>query len=405
MNIREKLNILADSAKYDASCSSSGSSRKNSNGLGNAAISGICHSFSSDGRCVSLLKILMTNSCIYDCKYCVNRRSNKVRRAIFTPEEICNITINFYKRNYIEGLFLSSGIIKNSDYTMEKMIETIYLLRKKYHFNGYIHAKAIPGASSNLLKKLGRLVDRMSANIELPSDNSLKLLAPDKNTNKIYNIMSTIKENKNKFFVPAGQSTQMIIGATKETDLDILSKSEDMYRNYELKRVFYSAYIPVNNDSMLPTIKIPPLTREHRLYQADWLLRFYGYSVENLLDRNNPNFNVLLDPKADWALRHMDEFPKEINKVSYYDLLKIPGIGPKSARKIISSRKYFKIEFNDLKKMGISMKRAKYFILCNGKYFTNPSIFKNKFIEQNLILEDKTKKIINTDIQLSLFNE
>ena len=405
MDIREKLNILADSAKYDASCSSSGSSRKNSNGLGNAAISGICHSFSSDGRCVSLLKILMTNSCIYDCKYCVNRRSNKVRRAIFTPEEICNITINFYKRNYIEGLFLSSGIIKNSDYTMEKMIETIYLLRKKYHFNGYIHAKAIPGASSNLLKKLGRLADRISANIELPSDNSLKLLAPDKNTNKIYNIMFTIKENKNKFFVPAGQSTQMIIGATKETDLDILSKSEDMYRNYELKRVFYSAYIPVNNDSMLPTIKIPPLTREHRLYQADWLLRFYGYSVENLLDRNNPNFNVLLDPKADWALRHMDEFPKEINKVSYYDLLKIPGIGPKSARKIISSRKYFKIEFNDLKKMGISMKRAKYFILCNGKYFTNPSIFKNKFIEQNLILEDKTKKVINTGIQLSLFNE
>ena len=405
MNIREKLNILADSAKYDASCSSSGSSRKNSNGLGNAAISGICHSFSSDGRCVSLLKILMTNSCIYDCKYCVNRRSNKVRRAIFTPEEICNITINFYKRNYIEGLFLSSGIIKNSDYTMEKMIETIYLLRKKYHFNGYIHAKAIPGASSNLLKKLGRLADRISANIELPSDNSLKLLAPDKNTNKIYNIMSTIKENKNKFFVPAGQSTQMIIGATKETDLDILSKSEDMYRNYELKRVFYSAYIPVNSDSMLPTIKIPPLTREHRLYQADWLLRFYGYSVENLLDRNNPNFNVLLDPKADWALRHMDEFPKEINKVSYYDLLKIPGIGPKSARKIISSRKYFKIEFNDLKKMGISIKRAKYFILCNGKYFTNPSIFKNKFIEQNLILEDKTKKVINTGIQLSLLNE
>ena len=405
MNIKDKLKILADSAKYDATCSSSGSNRANKNGIGNAAISGICHSFSSDGRCISLLKILMTNSCIYDCKYCVNRRSNNVKRAIFTPEEICNITINFYKRNYIEGLFLSSGIIKNPDYTMEKLIETIYLLRKKYHFNGYIHAKAIPGASSNLLKKLGRLVDRMSANIELPSDDSLKLLAPDKNTNKIHNIMSTIKENKTRIFTPAGQSTQMIIGATKETDLDILSKSEDMYKKYELKRVFYSAYIPVNGDKMLPTIKIPPLTREHRLYQADWLLRFYGYDVENLLDKNNPNFNVLLDPKADWALRHMDEFPKEINRVSYYDLLKIPGIGPKSARKIISSRKYFKIEFNDLKKMGISIKRAKYFILCNGKYFTNPSIFKNKFIEQNLILEDKTKKIINTGIQLSLFNE
>ena len=405
MNLKEKLNILADSAKYDASCSSSGSNRSNKNGVGNTAISGICHSFSSDGRCISLLKILMTNSCIYDCKYCINRRSNNIKRAIFTPEEICNITINFYKRNYIEGLFLSSGIIKKPDYTMEKLIETIYLLRYKYHFNGYIHAKAIPGASSNLLKKLGRLVDRMSANIELPSDNSLKLLAPDKDTNKVHNIMNTIKENKNRIFTPAGQSTQMIIGATKETDLEILSKSEAMYKNYELKRVFYSAYIPVNSDKMLPTIKIPPLTREHRLYQADWLLRFYGYNVDNLLDRNNPNFNVLLDPKADWALRHMDEFPKEINKVSYYELLKIPGIGPKSARKIISSRKYFKIEFNDLKKMGISIKRAKYFILCNGKYFTNPSIFKNKFIEQNLILEDKAKKVMNTGVQLSLFNE
>ena len=405
MDIKEKLKILADSAKYDASCSSSGSNRKNTNGLGNAAISGICHSFSSDGRCISLLKILMTNCCIYDCKYCINKRSNNIKRAVFTPEEICQLTINFYKRNYIEGLFLSSGIIKNPDYTMEKIIETIYLLRKKYHFNGYIHAKAIPGASDYLLKKLGSLVDRMSANIELPSDNSLKLLAPDKNTNRIHNIMTTIKENRNRTFTPAGQSTQMIIGASNESDLDILSKSENMYKKYELKRVFYSAYIPVNSDKMLPAIKIPPLTREHRLYQADWLLRFYGYDVEKLLDKNNPNFNVLLDPKADWALRHMDEFPKEINKVSYYDLLKIPGIGPKSARKIVSSRKYFKIEFNDLKKLGISIKRAKYFILCNGRYFTNPSIFKNKFIEQNLILEDRTKKSMNTGIQLSLFNE
>ena len=405
MNIKEKLEILADSAKYDASCSSSGSKRTNSNGIGNAAYSGICHSFASDGRCISLLKILMTNSCIYDCKYCINRRSNNVKRAIFTPEEICEITINFYKRNYIEGLFLSSGIIKNPDYTMEKIIETIHLLRNKYHFNGYIHAKAIPGASNYLLKKLGRLVDRLSANIELPTDNGLKLLAPDKKTDKISEIMKTVKVNKSRNFTPAGQSTQMIIGATQETDLDILSKSESLYKNYELKRVFYSAYIPVNSDKLLPTIKMPPLTRENRLYQADWLLRFYGYKVDNLLDINNPNFNVLLDPKADWALRHMEEFPKEINKVSYYDLLKIPGIGPKSARKIISSRKYFKIEFNDLKKMGISIKRAKYFILCNGKYFTNPSIFKNKFIEANLILEDRKKEITNTGIQLSLFNE
>ena len=406
MNIKEKLKILSDAAKYDASCSSSGSSRKNTkNGIGNAAACGICHSFASDGRCISLLKILMTNCCIYDCKYCINKRGNNIKRAIFSPEEICELTINFYKRNYIEGLFLSSGVIKNPNYTMEKLIETVYLLRKKYHFNGYIHAKAIPGASNYLLKKLGTLVDRLSANIELPSDNSLKLLAPDKKIDKISTIMHTIKENKGYKFAPAGQSTQMIIGASKETDLDILSKSEYLYKEYDLKRVFYSAYVPVNSDKLLPTIKTPPLVREHRLYQADWLLRFYGYNVDNLLDKNNQNFNILVDPKADWALRHLNEFPKEINTSSYYELLKIPGIGPTSAKKIISSRKYFKIEFNDLKKMGISIKRAKYFILCNGKYFTNTNIFKKKFIEHNLILEDKDKNISNVGIQLSLFNE
>ena len=405
MTIKEKLIILSDSAKYDASCSSSGSNRKNEKGgIGNAANCGICHSFASDGRCISLLKILMTNCCIFDCKYCINRRSNNVTRAVFTPEEICEITINFYKRNYIEGLFLSSGIIKSPDYTMEKIIETITLLRNKYHFNGYIHCKAIPGASEYLLKKLGRLVDRLSANIELPSDDSLKLLAPDKNTDKISNIMTTIKTNKSKNFTPAGQSTQMIIGASRETDLDILSKSEHLYNNYELKRVFYSAYIPINKDKMLPTITMPPLVRENRLYQADWLLRFYGYKVDSLLDKNNPNFNVLLDPKADWALRHMDEFPKEINTASYYDLLKIPGIGPTSAKKIISSRKYYKLEFKDLKKIGISLKRCKYFILCNGKYFTNSEIFNKRFIETNLLLENK-EVIENTGIQLSLFNE
>lgn len=406
MTLKEKLIILSDSAKYDASCSSSGSTRKNNdNGIGNAATSGICHSFSSDGRCISLLKILMTNCCIYDCKYCINRKSNNVKRAVFLPEEICEITINFYKRNYIEGLFLSSGVIKNPDYTMEKLIETIYLLRKKYHFNGYIHAKAIPGASKYLLKKLGTLVDRLSANIELPSDSSLKLLAPDKNVNNISSIMKTVKEERGYKFVPAGQSTQMIIGASKESDYDILSKSEHLYKNYDLKRVFYSAYVPVNNDKLLPSIKMPPLVREHRLYQADWLLRFYGYNVDNLLDKNNPNFNVLIDPKADWALRHLNEFPKEINKASYYDLLKIPGIGPKSAKKIVSSRKYFKIEFNDLKKMGISIKRAKYFILCNGKYFTNTNIFKKQFIQNNLILEDKSDFSGTVGIQLRLFDE
>lgn len=404
MTIKEKLTILSDSAKYDASCSSSGSKRKNTDGVGNAHLSGICHSFASDGRCISLLKILMTNVCIFDCKYCINRKSNNIKRAIFTPEEICEITINFYKRNYIEGLFLSSGIIKSADYTMELLIKTISLLRGKYHFNGYIHVKAIPGASNYLLKKLGSLVDRMSANIELPSNESLKLLAPDKNTDKISNIMQTIKDKRNRNFVPAGQSTQMIIGATKETDLDILSKSDAMYKKYELKRVFYSAYVPVNKDKMLPIVNMPPLTRENRLYQADWLLRFYGFKVNDILDSNNPNFNLLLDPKSDWALRHLNEFPKEINTASYYDLLKVPGIGVKSAKKIISNRRVFKIEFKDLKKMGISLKRAKYFILCNGVYFMNQSLFKENIIKNNLILESK-EEIASGVKQLCMFNE
>ena len=401
MTIKDKLIILSDSAKYDASCSSSGSNRKNDKGTGNAAYSGICHSFTSDGRCVSLLKILMTNSCIFDCKYCINRRSNDVKRAIFTPTEICEITMNFYKRNYIEGLFLSSGIIRNPDYTMNKLIETIYLLRNKYKFNGYIHVKAIPGASEFLLKKLGRLVDRLSANIELPTSNGLKLLAPNKNEDNITKIMKTIKVNRSRNFTPAGQSTQMIVGASKETDLDILGKSETLYNNYSLKRVFYSAYIPVNKDSLLPAIENPPLVRENRLYQADWLLRFYNYKVDNLLSVDNPNFNILLDPKADWALRHMEEYPKEINTSSYYDLLKVPGIGPKSAKKIISARKYYKLEFNDLKKMNISIKRAKYFILCNGKYFTNKNILNKRIIETSLVLEDKS--VTNSGVQLSLF--
>ena len=404
MTIKEKLVILADSAKYDASCSSSGSTRKNSEGLGNAAQSGICHSFSSDGRCISLLKILMTNCCIFDCKYCINRKSNNCKRAIFTPEEICQITINFYKRNYIEGLFLSSGILKSPDYTMEKLIETIALLRKKYHFSGYIHAKAIPGASPILLKKLGQLVDRISANVELPTRRSLKLLAPNKEENKIYSIMRTIKENRSTNFTPAGQSTQMIIGGSPETDLDILGKSEYLYEKYNLKRVFYSAYIPVNKDALLPKLQLPPLKRENRLYQADWLLRFYGYKVNHLLDKQNPNFNILLDPKADWALRHFEEYPKEVNKAKYYDLLKVPGIGPKSAKKIISCRKYTSLEWNDLKKMGISLKRAKYFLLCNGKYFTNKNIFQKDIIEANLILEDKAPQT-TSNVQLSLFHE
>lgn len=403
MEIKEKLKILADSAKYDASCSSSGSARKDS-GVGNTNISGICHSFSSDGRCISLLKILMTNICIFDCKYCINRKSNDVKRAIFTPNEICEITMNFYKRNYIEGLFLSSGIINNPDYTTNKLIETISMLRNKYKFNGYIHVKAIPGTSEILLKKLGSMVDRMSANIELPTEKGLKLLAPNKDSNKVSKIMEYVKINKSKTFVPAGQSTQMIIGATNETDLDILSKSSSMYRNYNLKRVFYSAYVPVNKDSNLPTISLPPLKRENRLYQADWLLRFYNFKVTDILDSNNPNFNLLLDPKASWALRNLEQFPKEINTCSYNELLQIPGIGITGAKKIYSSRKYFKITFKDLKNMDIVLKRAKYFITCNGEYYTSQDMFKRNIIEQSLLLTDlkEPKKNIN---QLSLFND
>lgn len=404
MTLKEKLIILADSAKYDASCSSSGSNRKNENGLGNGHISGICHSFSSDGRCISLLKILMTNCCIYDCKYCINRKSNNVKRAIFTPEEICYITINFYKRNYIEGLFLSSGIIKNPDYTMELLIETISLLRNKYKFGGYIHAKAIPGASNYLIKKLGLLCDRLSANIELPTENGLKLLAPNKNSKNVSKIMDYVKNNKSHSFVPAGQSTQMIIGATNETDLDILIKSESMYNNYNLKRVFYSAYVSVNKDTLLPSLKLPPLKRENRLYQADWLIRYYGFKVNDLLNIDNPNFNILVDPKANWALNHLEEFPKEINTCSYYDLLKIPGIGVTTAKRIIKSRKMFTITFNDLKKMGCVLKRAQYFITCNNKFYINSNLLKKGFIEANLVISDKDKSTTNIN-QLSLFNE
>ena len=403
MTLKEKLTILADSAKYDVSCSSSGSTRKNEGGIGNAAFSGICHSFATDGRCISLLKILMTNCCIFDCKYCINRKSNNVKRTIFTPEEICELTMNFYRRNYIEGLFLSSGIVKSPDYTMELLIKTIKMLRYKYHFHGYIHCKAIPGANEYLLKELGNSVDRLSANIELPTESGLKLLAPNKEENKVIKIMSYVKENHNRSYVPAGQSTQVIIGATKETDLDIMAKSEALYKSYDLKRVFYSAYIPVNKDKVLPMLKTPPLVRENRLYQADWLLRFYGFRVKDLLDEDNPNFNILMDPKANWALRHLNEFPKEINTVSYYDLLKVPGIGIKSAKRIIACRKNFKITFNDLKKMGVVIKRAKYFITCNGKYFINSDLFKKSFIEANLILEDNPK-VENNKEQLSLFS-
>lgn len=402
MNLNEKLVILSDAAKYDASCSSSGSKRSCKE-YGNTCVSGICHSFSADGRCISLLKILLTNSCIYDCKYCINRKSNNVKRAIFTSEEVANLTINFYKRNYIEGLFLSSAVIKDPNYTMELIINAISLLRNKYHFNGYIHAKTIPGCSETLIKKLGLLVDRMSINKELPTDSSLKLLAPIKEKNKIYSAMNYINKNRNSHFTPAGQSTQMVIGASNESDLDIMNTSEFMYNNFKLKRVFYSAYIPVNKDKDLPSLIVPPLKRENRLYQADWLLRYYSFKVKDILDIKNPNFNLMLDPKADWALRHIDEFPKEINKCSYYDLLKIPGIGVTTAKRIVSSRKHFKLTFKDLKNMNVVLKRAKYFITCDGKYFIDTKLFKKEFIENNLVLEDNhdNKNIL----QISMFNE
>ena len=397
MTTEEKLQILADSAKYDASCSSSGSTRSNKNGLGNAAVNGICHSFSADGRCISLLKILLTNCCIFDCKYCLNRRSNNIKRAIFTPEEICEITINFYKRNYIEGLFLSSGIIKSPDYTMELLIKTISLLRYKYNFHGYIHAKAIPGSSEMLIKKLGKLVDRLSTNIELPSKSSLKLLAPNKNSDDIENIMTTIKKNTNKTFAPAGQSTQMIIGATKESDKEIMQKSSTLYQSMHLKRVFYSAYIPVNKDNYLPSITTPPLIRENRLYQTDWLLRFYHFSVSEIFDKEE-NLNILIDPKTNWAINHLEYFPKEINTASFNELIRIPGIGITSAKKIVSSRKYFTINFTDLKNMGISIKKAKYFITCNNKFFDNLFTINKSSILQSLIAPEKRI------VQLSLFN-
>ncbi len=430
MDIQEKLEILSDAAKYDASCSSSGSNRKNSsNGIGNGDISGICHSWGADGRCISLLKILMTNCCMYDCKYCINRRTNAVPRATFTPREIADLTIGFYKRNYIEGLFLSSAVIKSADYTTELMIQAITILRNEYNFHGYIHAKTIPGSSQELIDQLGKLVDRMSVNIELPSNDSLKLLAPDKSkldivkpmsyiSNKLENnqrLLSTFSKKRNfslspvtkyqkEKFVPAGQTTQMIIGATPETDLKIIKLSESLYNTMKLKRVYYSAYVSINKDSCLPTLDKPPLLRENRLYQADWLLRFYGFHADELLEEKHPNFNTFLDPKCDWALRNIDKFPVEINKASYSMLLRVPGIGVISAKRIITARRSFSLNFENLKKLGVVLKRARYFITCNGKYFDKISSFNPSFINENLLmLEKRSTPSKNNYSQLSLF--
>lgn len=382
MELSEKLRILSGAAKYDVSCSSSGSNRGGKKGsLGSASSSGICHSFTPDGRCISLLKILLTNCCIYDCSYCINRRSNDVERATFTADEVVNLTMNFYRRNYIEGLFLSSAIIKNANFTMEILTEVVEKLRNEHNFGGYIHLKAIPGADEELINKAGRLVDRMSVNLELPSDKSLKLLAPEKNKEEIFKPMKNIKNqiiiNKDErrkyknssIFVPGGQSTQLIVGATKETDLNILTLSENLYNKFALKRVYYSAYVPVNSGKNLPDIKNPPTLREHRLYQGDWLLRVYGFNSNELLNEANPNFDINFDPKTTYALNNIHLFPVEINKAPYEMLIRVPGIGIRGAKKIVSARRVNSLDFLDLKKLGIVLKRAQYFITCRGKYF------------------------------------
>lgn len=381
MDVMEKLEILTASAKYDVACTSSGSDRKGQAGaLGNTSAMGICHSFAADGRCISLLKVLMTNGCVYDCAYCINRKSNPIRRAAFTPEEIADITMQFYRRNYIEGLFLSSGIMRSPDYTTEQLIAALELLRNVYHFNGYIHVKAIPGADEALLSRLGLLADRMSVNIELPSQESLGRLAPDKSKVSILKpmglITNRIKENRSDIvrynhaprFAPAGQSTQMIVGATPDTDYQILNLTEGLYRKYSLKRVFFSAYTPVVEDSLLPALDTkPPLLREHRLYQADWLLRFYGFKANELLDEAVPNFNPLLDPKCSWAVNHREQFPVEINRAPYEMLLRVPGIGVRSAQRIVKARRAGSLDFHALKKLGVVLKRAQFFITCKDK--------------------------------------
>ncbi|MGN0313350.1 MAG: putative DNA modification/repair radical SAM protein [Fusicatenibacter sp.] len=489
LSLQEKLNILADAAKYDAACTSSGVDRRGKKGsLGNSCAAGICHSFAADGRCISLLKILLSNDCVYDCKYCLNRASNDRIRATFTPEEICQLVVEFYRRNYIEGLFLSSGVYKSPNITMEMIFQTISLLRTQHRFNGYIHVKAIPGASPELIEKVGYLADRMSINLELPTKQGLQTLAPHKTHRSILGPMRQIQNGISEYrltqgkealmersqgnrylkdtifdtrssleisgadesllaasgtddaaslsadrtlsrqagfsapagrsvsrherhqpFVPAGQSTQIIIGATKETDFQLLSTSQLLYQQYDLKRVFYSAYVPLNEDPSLPNPDTaPPLLREHRLYQADWLLRYYGFHVKDLLDEQHPSFNVLLDPKCDWALRHLELFPVEVNSASYADLLKVPGIGTKSAMRIVNSRNSSRLSFEHLKRIGVVINRAKYFITCSGKMMYSMKIEEN-FITRQLTGEDSQK---NWEIehpvtyhQMSLFDD
>lgn len=507
MTVQKKLEVLSDAAKYDVACTSSGVDRNGGGaGIGNSVACGICHTFSADGRCISLLKILLTNECIFDCKYCMNRASNDVLRATFTPEEICELTIEFYRRNYIEGLFLSSGVLKSPDFTMELMLRALRKLREEYHFNGYIHCKAVPGADPVIVEMAGWYADRMSVNLELPTADSLRKLAPNKTRKNILKPMKQIQigrlENKgkpvfnripfleeegygesgvlklgtadsgkwgefnsqksssaskiilpgnaaqnigmaeslamtssasqdiqeimeadsikasfgvikapsiNRGFVPAGQSTQMIIGATPESDYQIISVAEALYQKFDLKRVFYSAYISINEDSSLPALSQgPPLLREHRLYQADWLLRFYGFRATELLTENRPNFNVLMDPKCNWAIGHLEHFPIEINKADYYTLLRVPGIGVKSAQRIVKARKTAILSFEDLKKVGVVLKRAIYFITCNGKMMYPVKIEENYITSMLLKVKEKLPLGIEASSaykQLSLFDD
>ncbi len=381
MDLFDKLKILTDAAKYDVACTSSGVDRTPApGGIGSAAACGICHTFAGDGRCVSLLKVLMTNVCCYDCRYCVNRRSHDTPRAAFTPRELAELTIQFYRRNYIEGLFLSSGVMRSPDYSCEQMAEALRILREEYRFGGYIHVKAIPGADPALTERLGRLADRMSVNIELPSGESLGRLAPDKSKSAILAPMGYIRDRIGETagealvsrhaprFAPAGQSTQMIVGATPDSDRRILTLAQGLYRRYGLKRVFYSAYMPVVENALLPPVGTrPPLLREHRLYQADWLLRFYGFTADELLDDAQPDFDLRLDPKCGWALRHMECFPVEVNRAEYETLLRVPGIGVRSARRILTARREASLDFDGLKKLGVVLKRAQYFVTCRGR--------------------------------------
>ncbi|MGB2758479.1 MAG: putative DNA modification/repair radical SAM protein [Maribacter stanieri] len=414
--IKEKLNILADAAKYDVSCSSSGSNRKNKDkGLGDAG-NGICHTYTEDGRCVSLLKILLTNHCIFDCAYCVTRKSNDIKRAAFKIQEVVDLTINFYRRNYIEGLFLSSGIFKSPDHTMERLIAVAKKLRLEENFNGYIHLKSIPGASDELMYEAGLYADRLSVNIEIPTISGLKLLAPDKKHEDFIKPMLKVKNEIIRYseelkiikstakYAPAGQSTQMIIGATGESDKDIMYSATHFYKNYKMKRVYYSGYVPISTDSRLPSLGSEvPMLRENRLYQTDWLLRFYGFSVHEILDADNPNLEMDIDPKLMWALRNLNHFPVDINKADARMLARIPGIGMGSVHKIISGRKYRNLSWEHLKKMGVALNRAKYFVICNSNDWERRDLDASKI--KGMILQSQNGKFKNQYTnQLSLFN-